>query len=186
MPSAETSYPGMQRFTTQLPARQATSATPGMAVQSTPSGDESSRGIAQPPPIRHVRKPICSQSKEESAKQLTAFQVRRSVDALPCAPNAVCASINTAGSHTRAARRTLAYRRGLVAVWLPARARLEGPTEAIADLERGLADAVGRPLFGLRFEAVLALKAARSPFRANGLGVVGVVTGFVILRGVQL
>lgn len=71
-------------------------------------------------------------------------------------------------------------------MWLPARARLEGPTEAIADLERGLADAVGRPLFGLRFEAVLALKAARSPFRANGLGVVGVVTGFVILRGVQL
>lgn len=69
---------------------------------------------------------------------------------------------------------------------LPAWARFEGPTEPVADLVRGLTDAVSWPLLGFRFEAVLALEAARSACLADGLGMIGIVTGFMILCRDQL
>ena len=51
--SAVTAYPDAQRRTTQDPRMQDTSATPGIAVQSTPCGDRESKGVMHPPPVNN-------------------------------------------------------------------------------------------------------------------------------------
>ena len=51
-PWMERVYPRRQRRTTHPPAKQATSATPGRAVQSVPVGEYRVRGNMQPPPGR--------------------------------------------------------------------------------------------------------------------------------------
>jgi hypothetical protein len=55
-PSRDRAYPDMQRWTTHSPDRQETSATPGMAVQSWPIGENGVRGSTHPPPeIKNIK-----------------------------------------------------------------------------------------------------------------------------------
>ena len=114
------------------------------------------------------------------AKRLTALQIGRSIDALPCVAENVRVSVDAASSGARLASSPLAQ--GLAAPWLAARTGFEGPTNAVADFEWPLAHAFNRPDRWVRNEPVLALKVARSSWGADGHGVVWIVTGLMIRR----
>ena len=80
-----TAYPDAHRRTTQRPRLQETSATPGIAVQSTPTGENASKGVMQPPPAHDTVSSCNHVARAVSTRRntLTALEIVLRVDALP-------------------------------------------------------------------------------------------------------
>ena len=80
-----TAYPDVHRRTTQRPRLQETSATPGIAVQSTPTGENASKGVMQPPPAHDTVSSCNHAARVVSTRRntLTALEIVLGVDALP-------------------------------------------------------------------------------------------------------
>src|SRR6266851_5597422 len=98
VPSREGTKSWRQRWTTHLPDRQETSATPVIAVQSSPMGEYVVRGNTQPPPTRGDKSMSVSTRHGDSVHAeclpLTALEIARNIDTLP---RAGAATKDTAG-----------------------------------------------------------------------------------------
>ena len=162
------------------PDRQATSATPGSSVQSIPTGENGVRGNTQPPPARGDGRTVCQfqqtdKQEGQKAQALTAFEIARCVDALPCAGGTTKDTAGRPfGSHLSA--RTTPNPPSFTIWHHGRRTRRRSYALVIAEDRRRLAFAICRGVLRERCEPIRALESAGTPIDTGGGAVIWVIT----------